>query len=107
MIHRTVLGAGPPQFQKWFYLDMSTPAYRTRLQVAKHNKQLYDWLGAGQTELLRRSLLGQVRVYNKLEQEVVNHKTTKAFQKALQNVLKYKAREEDDSWSKTFSERWR
>ena len=107
LIHRTVLGAGPPQFQKWFYLDMSTPAYRTRLQVAKHNKQLYDWLGAGQTELLRKSLLGQVRVYNKLVQEVVNHKTTKAFQKALQNVLKYKARGEDDSWSKTFSGRWR
>ena len=104
LIHRTVLGQGPPQFHKWFFLETRVPAYLTRLQTSKHTRHLHDWLGEGrQTELLRRSLLGQVRTYNKLAQEEVDCKTVKTFQRTLQNKLKLKTRREEDSWQRTFS----
>ena len=107
LIHRTILGKGPSQFQKWFFLETATPAYKTRLQDSKHNRQLHDWVDAGHTELLRRSLLGQARTYNRLQQEVVDHKTTKRFQRALQNILKERAETGAGAWQRTFSCRWR
>jgi len=58
LIHRTVLGCGAEHFEKWFYLSGRQPAYNTRLQERRHNKQLYEYREGKQTELLKRSLLG-------------------------------------------------
>ena len=34
LIHRTVLGLGPPHFKKWFFpAAKPTPSYRTRYQT--------------------------------------------------------------------------
>ena len=93
LIHRAVLGKGPPHFQKWFFLRNVAPAYSTRHQEAKHNKQVHEYVDGNHTELLRRSLLGHTRVYNGLTQAMVDSKTVKVFQKKLQERLKEKARE--------------
>ena len=63
-----------------------------------HTKQLYDWLGDRDTELLRRTVLGQVRVYNELPQEAVDLKAVKDFQTWLQNRVKEAAKKEEDNW---------
>ena len=53
LIHRTVLGLGPPQFADWFVLAAKrAPAYNTRRQQRLHAKQLHDWLETRDTELL-------------------------------------------------------
>ena len=91
LIHRTVLGEGPEHFQEWFFVTEREPAYPTRFQEQKHNKQLYSYLHGKQTELLKRSLLGQVQVYNNLRQQEVESKTVKLFQRKLQSRLKEEA----------------
>ena len=45
-----------------------------------HNKQFHDWLGSDHTELLRRSPLGLVRVYDKLPQDEVDANFVSCFQ---------------------------
>ena len=88
LIHRTVLKQGPSHFQKWFFPRSGQPSYATRLQEHRHDKQLHDYLQGSHSELLRRSPLGQVRVYNQLPQEAVNASTVKLFQRRLQKTLK-------------------
>ena len=53
VVHRTVLGDGPPQFRKWFF-PAAAPnhAYHTRTQAKKHEKHLHDWLDGTHTALL-------------------------------------------------------
>ena len=88
LIHRTVLGQGPPHFAMWFYLSDKVPAYNTRHQARKHSKQLCSYLQGRHSELLKRSFLGQVDVYNKLQQQVVDANSVKLFQRRLQQHLK-------------------
>ena len=107
LIHRTVLGVGPEHFKKWFFPAQTVHSYRTRRQSRQHNKQLYDYLQGNHTELLRRSLLGQVRVYNNLEQHTVNAGSVKLFQRRVQLHLKDKARRKDAGWKASLTARLR
>ena len=65
--------------------------YRTRLQSNRHDKQLHNYVQGRHTVLLKRSLLGQTKVYNELPQTAVSTGTVKAFQKELQRLLKKQA----------------
>ena len=99
LMHRTVLGQSIQHFSEWFFPDaLPQPAYTTRRQSRLHNRQLYDWLRTRDTELLRRSVLGLVRVYNELPQEAVSLNTVKAFQHWLQNTVKAAARRGAENW---------
>ena len=89
LIHRAVLGEGPPHFQQWFHLSNKVRhSYRTKYQTKLHNKQLHDYLDGSHNELIRRSLLGLTKVYNHLQQKIVDAKTVKTFQKHLQGKVK-------------------
>ena len=106
LIHRTVLGVGPPHFRSWFFPATGpSHSYATRLQARRHSKQLHDYLQGNHTELFRRSLLGQVRVYNNLPQAAVDAPTVCTFQRHLQNLLKQRLREGDTTWDMLFSVR--
>ena len=111
VIYRTVLKKGPPQFQQWFYAtSRQVPVHNTRRQERLHTKQLHDWLAKRDTETLRRSALGLVRVYNELPQEAVDATSVKDFQSWLQDHLKELASKELDNWENTFNLRkksWR
>ena len=92
VIHRTVLGKGPQHFKHWFFASERTGGYDTRYRRSLHSKQLYDYLQAGAyTEVFRRSLFGRVRVYNRLQQRVVDANSMRLFQKMLQENLKQSA----------------
>ena len=99
VIHRTVLGHGPPQFRNWFFeAARRPPKYNTRRQDRLHTKQFYDWLADRDTELLRRSALGLVRVYNELPQKAVDTKSVKDFQHWLQEYVKKEALKGTEDW---------
>ena len=84
---------------EWFcFTAAQEPAYWTRAQEKKHNKQLYDWLGEKDTELLRKTVLGLVRVYNKLPQEAVDTRSVKDFQRWLQEKVKREAVRGTEDW---------
>ena len=105
VVHRSVLGKGPPSFQKWFFSAKRDCAYLTRSCKKKHSRQLHDYLDGTHTALLRRSALGLPRVYNQLPESVVSCKTVKTFQRALQNLVKEAAAKEEENWSTYLSPR--
>ena len=108
LIHRTVLGLGPPHFRTWFFPATTAPHnYATRRQTQRHNKQLHDYLQGNHTELLRRSLLGQVRVYNSLSQSTVDANSVSLFQHRLQCELKDAAANHKPQWSRSLAARLR
>ena len=99
LVHRTVLGLGPPHFTRWFFAAPDTGyRYQTRLRTGRHTRQLYDYLQGDQTELLRRSVLGLPRVYNSLPQETVDQQTVSGFQRKLQELVKSKLQQGDENW---------
>ena len=56
-------------------------------------------------EIIRRSVLGLIAVYNILPQEVVDSENVSEFQSALQTLLKSRARAGLSDWRETFSPR--
>ena len=74
------------------------PKYNIRAQHKLHTKQLHDWLAERDTELLRRSALGLVRVYNKLPQAAVDTKSVKDFQQWLQQYVQTEALKGTANW---------
>ena len=106
LIHRTVLGLGPPHFREWFFpTQCASHKYNTKWQSNKHNKQLHDYVDGRHSELLRNSALGLVRVYNGLTQETVDAKTVSDFQTLLQEDLKMLVQQGTPCWEYRYSQR--
>jgi hypothetical protein len=74
VIHRTVLGNGPPQFQKYF-------------EKLADNSTLLDPRRGSKSPLIKRSALGPVAIYNRLPHSFRAVRSVPAFQKSLQEVL--------------------
>ena len=99
LIHRTVLGRGPSHFKQWFFPTRKVQhSYYTRTQSNLHSKQLHDYLDGNHNELVRRSLLGLPKVYNRLPQSVVNAKSVSSFQTQLQHVVKEQLKKGKERW---------
>ena len=106
VIHRMVLGKGPAHFKRFFQLaETRRHSYFTRRSAQNHPKQLEDPRKGAFPELLRRSALGLIAVYNLLPAELVAEKTVKDFQTKLQQVLRERAAEGCENWQQTYSPR--
>ena len=107
LIHRTALKKGPQQFQDFFYPAIERSSYGTRLATrrAQHGAQLKDWRERTHLNVIRRSALGLVAVYNLLPPSVVKLTGVKAFQSALQELVKERAVAHCQDWPETFSPR--
>ena len=111
LIHRTVLGKGPPQFREFFKpaeTQENHPA--TRLFERRHGKQLKEWKDGTHTDVVTNSALGLVTVYNLLPDYLVQKPNVKDFQRSLQALLKQRAAANCEDWTETFSPRlplWR
>ena len=103
VIHRAVLGLGPPQFLDWFPLAPVVTRPATRLNSQRHNKQVVDFCDGGHSTLLTRSVLGLVRKYNLLPQHVVNTRSVKEFQKRLQQLVRHELTLGSTNWNKCLS----
>ena len=100
VIHRAVLGFGPPQFLDWFPLAPAVVRPATRLNARRHNKQVVDFCDWNHPTLLARSVLGLVREYNLLPQATVDAPTVKEFQSRLQRLVRNEAQRGSSSWSR-------
>ena len=87
LIHRSVLGCGPRHFT-----NMLLPSPPSASQ--KHDLQV-----------LSRSALGLIDVYNLLPAQVVCQKSVASMQHELQAPLKFRVRSGDSYWLHTFSPR--
>ena len=92
LIHRTTLGKGPPQFQKYF-------------KQHRHNLTLHDPRSDSNSPLIQRSALGLVAIYNMLPLSCRSARSVSAFQKSLQEIVTKYAVSGYPQWSDVFSPR--
>ena len=98
LIHRSVLGGGPRHFANMF---LPSPPSASQ----KHDKQLLTHRSPRHLQILSRSALGLVDVYNLLPAQVVCQKSVASMQHELQALLKFRVRNGDSYWLHTFSPR--
>jgi len=91
LIHRTMLGKGPLHFKDLF--------------ARGSNGRLVDPRQSIGGELVKRSALGLVAIYNLLPERCTRLKSVNMFQKELQTILKEFAIEGGFDWADTFSPR--
>ena len=103
LIHRAALRQGPQHFREWFVPAPPAPTTLvTRRSTRAHRWQLHDLVDSDHTELLKRSVFGLIRVYNELEQNIVDTRSVKEFQHNLQNKLKQLAENNTEGWELTY-----
>ena len=75
---------------------------RVRGITALHDKQLVDRVSAGSSQQFKRSIFGMVQCYNALPQRLVDLKSIKSLQSALQKGIIHRAQLGHDGWQNTF-----
>ena len=99
VIHRTVLGKGPGHFREFFRLEDRPHFPRSlRMPGLRHNRQLWDPIGGGSSNFIRRSALSMIYVYNLLPQAVVDRPNASRFQRDLQKGLRSACEDGRESW---------
>jgi len=111
LIHRTVLGRGPPQFRRFFELEEGESHEnkgRHRLQIKQLANHWSDFAlpGSRPAAYIEHSMFGLVKVYNVLPPAIVEASfDVPSFQTRLQEVLCYRATAGHSGWQYTFSPR--
>ena len=105
MVHRASLGKGPRQLHRFFCRDENFSRRPTRAGIRLHDRQLREHRTGCYSELLSRSALGLVSVYNLLPQVIIESSEVKLFQSRLQHIVKYQASVGSDGWSRILSPR--
>ena len=105
IIHRSIIGCGPPQFKEFFKLDLTFRNPTGRECERRHNRQLVTHRTGNFLEILANSILGLVDVYNLLPGHIVEMNTVSNLQKALQKHLIEMAKINQPGWQNTFSPR--
>ena len=111
VLHKVNLGTAPPQlsalFPKIGLVDEPPEKCRLRFWRQLHNMQFAIHVDLSSSDVLRRSVFGLVRCYNKLPQIMVDAKTVKVLQRELQlGLLRYAERGADD-WKTLYSAGWK
>jgi hypothetical protein len=91
VIHRAVLGKGPPHFKQYFRIN--------------HDMQLHDPRTTNRSQLVTRSALGLIAVYNLLPAGITSARSVTIFQTRLQLELKLRAEAGLPTWQNTYSPR--
>jgi hypothetical protein len=91
LIHRTVIGKGPNHFKDHFKIS--------------DGMCLHDPRSSDRGQLITRSALGLVAVYNLLPRGITSARDVKSFQTRLQMELTLRAEAGAPDWDKTYSPR--
>ena len=68
-----------------------------------HNREIADPYTELNKDYINRSALGYIWVYNMLPEGVARHSSTKAFQSALQRLVKSAAEQGVEEWPQLLS----
>jgi hypothetical protein len=111
LMHRTVLGRGPPQFRRFFELEecgCHENKGRHRLQIKQLATHWSDFAlpGSRPAGYIEQSMFGFVKIYNLLPPAIVEASPdVPSFQTRLQEVLGHRANAGHSGWQYTFSPR--
>ena len=104
-IHKAVLQQGFLALWQFFRKTMRPSAASMRRGL-RHRFQIMEWPGCNM-EIMRRSALGIIKVYNFLPQEVVDKANAKSFQSALTQMLRDRADGGNEQWRLFLSPRYK
>ena len=104
VIHRAVLRKGPPSLWQFFVFDQSAPPRRSA-RSSRHSKQLLEHSVGRNLEMMRRSALGLISVYNMLPEEAVSKHNVSEFQHALTEIVRHRFIAQERFWKFTLSTR--
>ena len=104
VIHRSAMLCGPPLLWKFFRRDFGAPIRENRRRQ-RHSMQLVEWSSGRNLEIMRRSALGAIRVYNLLPEECVSNRDVSAFQSSLTQIIRNRLVGGDDRWKFVLSPR--
>ena len=79
--------------------------YETKLQQNRHNLQLQESRPGTHHALLRRSVFGLTRIWNRLPKDAVSATSVQNFQKMLTGMVRTACHTRNANWESTFSPR--
>ena len=104
VIHRAASRDGPPQLWRFFQRSAAGVRAAARRRI-RHDRQVAEWPLGRNLEIMRRSALGMIRVYNLLPQNVVEQVAVKNFQSALTQLVRDRVFAGDHRWRIVLSSR--
>ncbi len=104
VIHRAANAAGPPQLWQFFRRETRT-ANRASRGRRRHGLQLVEWDHGRDLDIMRRSALGMIRVYNLLPEECVATSDVSKFQSHLTQIVRDRLVGGDTRWQHVLSSR--
>ena len=105
MIHRAAMGRGPAQLHQFFLPTVDRSLFPTRARGRRHRRQLREYRTGHFSEMLARSALGLISVYNLLPQAVVDAASVRDLQACLQSMVKKQVSCRAEGWDLLFSPR--
>ena len=106
VIHRAVLRKGPRAFFEFVRVCPRNLRSSLRLATSRSSRILFEYRDCGnRLEIMRRSLLGLISVYNLLPESIVQHNDVSNFQSALQDLLKQCVSNRGGEWFRMYSPR--
>ena len=103
ILHTVAWEVAPKPIQSLFSLRPSTLEHHGfTVSQSRHNRQIADPVVFNHPVIIKRSVFGLIRVFNRLPAAAVNAKSVKAFQSTLQNQAKDAARKGSCAWEQMF-----
>ncbi len=106
IVHRAVLGRGPPHFSQWFSTE-SEQEFRRSVRQTRNSVRPLKCLPPGRgLAIFKRSAFGLIDVYNLLPNRIVSCDDVKGFQGALSELMRQVASTGNPHWQSLFSPRF-
>ena len=105
LVYKCVFRLAHPDLCNLFARSETGHEYSTRLQKNRHEYKLEEETDWTRHELLRRSIFGAVRIWNRLPKRMVEITPVSKFQGALTELVREKCRGGYAQWEDTFSPR--
>ena len=86
-IHRSTRQHGPPSLWQFFRRKPS-PHVSFARRAQRHSFQVVEWPRGRDLQIMRRSVIGIIRIYNWMPHEAIEKDDVKSFQSALIQILR-------------------
>lgn len=104
VIHQAMLRQGHLQLWKSFRVDHSTHVRQPR-HDKRHSRHVVEWLAGRSLDIMRRSALGMIHIYNLSPDELVMKPSVNEFQRGLTVLVKKRMVARDSRWNAVISSR--
>jgi len=105
LLHKVSLEVAPKTIANLFSLHagaLDLLGFPLDFEIPRHCRQLHDPVAFYHPLIILRSILGLVKVYNRLPFNALDARTPKSFQRRLQNVAKDAAKVNAANWQIMF-----